>query len=123
MNRDFWVDISTIVVGIAAIAAFAFSAWAATAERRRVEQSWRRQVALDHHARIYEAAASLLQRTSSWAALAQSRIQARGKAEVDYGYVGDAADESVPGDYAELLDRLGASRAAIDASLSAAIRA
>lgn len=124
-ERDFWawaVDISTVIVGIGAVAALLVSAWSLRVERRRKEEAWRRQIALDHHARIYEASASLLQRTTSWAALARARIQARGSAEVDHSYSSTTSDESVDLEYARILDTLGATRETINTALSDAVR-
>lgn len=125
MDRDFWawaVDISTVIVGIGAVAALLVSGWGLRGERQRAEKAWRRQITLDHHARIYDAAATLLQRTSSWAVVARDRIQARGSAEVDFGYTSIASDESVDLEYAQLLDALGATRETIDVALSDAVR-
>lgn len=128
VKRDalsWWVDVSTIAVGIVAVGALILSAVAVRSEGNRSSEGWMRQIALDHHARVYDAAARLIQHTGRWASLAIQRVQARGAASIDYGY-GSGADESVDDEsvdpqYAQLLDTLGTTRSAIADALAEAV--
>jgi hypothetical protein len=103
------VDVSTVVVGIAAMAAFGLSVRALRNEGRRQERSWTRQLILDHNARVQEAAADAIRAVSVFIRAAERRVQARATAEVDHGYQRDT-DETVELEYAALVDRLGGSR-------------
>ena len=109
MKRDLlaWlVDIATVVVGGSAVGALIFTAVALSRDERRYTQAWQRQIALDHHARIYEAAAEVLWSFTVFARSAEARVQAHGTAVVDYGYSEDS-DETVDLKYRELLDSFG----------------
>lgn len=69
---DLLVDLATVVIGATAVVAIGFSLYALRVERERSEQAWRRQVALDHHARIYEAASALIAAVSTFTRLAEA---------------------------------------------------
>lgn len=109
------------MVGIAAVAALAATWATARAEGERSRKAWSQQVLLDHHARIYEAAANLIERTGHWASLARARTEARFAAALD-GYGADA-DETVDPEYAEVLDTVGAPRQTVQNALADASRA
>jgi hypothetical protein len=88
-------------------------------ERERHEEAWRRQIAIDHHARIYEAAAELITAITAFTRRAEARVQARGSAHIDHGFSADA-DETTDFEYAAFLDSRGASVADIVACLDSA---
>lgn len=114
-NRDgleWAVDISTVVVGAATVVTLAVGIWALRRDRKEHARAWSRQIALDHHARIYEAAAELTTVIVRFCRRASDRTQARGTARVDLGYTADG-DESVDLDYARALDRIGGPPAAV----------
>jgi hypothetical protein len=109
VHRDLlaWlVDVSTIVVGVAAAVALVVTVRASGKEREWNELAWQRQVALDHHARIYGATARAIESVVTFTRQAEARVQARGTAMVDQGYAEDA-DETIDPQYAAILDGLG----------------
>ena len=133
MDRDFlaWlVDISTVIVGVVTAVALGLTVLALRSERRRHEavmgaeharheEAWRRQLALDHHARIYEAAAEMITAMTAFSRRAEARVQARGSASIDHGFASDA-DEATDFMYAAFLDSRGGPVTAIVESLDSA---
>lgn len=133
MDRDFlaWlVDISTVIVGVVTAVALALTVVALRSERRRHdavmvaeharhEEAWRRQLALDHHARIYEAAAEMITAMTAFTRRAEARVQARGLASIDHGFAPDT-DETSDLRYAAFLDSRGGPVAAIVECLDSA---
>lgn len=108
MDRDVlaWlVDISTVVVGIGAVGAVVFSVNALKSERQRSERTWHQQIALEHHARIYEASASLIAAGVAFTRDAESLVVSQRGQEDSY----------VPGQ----LDKEVAVLAAYDRAISA----
>ncbi|MGH3849936.1 MAG: hypothetical protein ACRDRT_09580, partial [Pseudonocardiaceae bacterium] len=78
VERDLvaWVvDVSTVIVGIAAVSALWFSVHVLKLERRQSERSWQQQIALEHHARIYEAASSLIAAGVAFTRHAESHVE------------------------------------------------
>lgn len=125
MERDLlaWVvDIATVVVGAAALGALCFNLHNMRAERRRWDEAWGRQVALDQHARIYEAAAALIAAVTAFSRKAETRVSARKSAMINHGYELQT-DETNDPMFAAMLDRLGGPLASVIDALDSATSA
>ncbi len=108
------VDVVTIVVGAVAVATLTFTVFQWRVQVGQFREAQLQAISIGHHARIYAAAADAIRAVTVFTRLAEARIQARGRAQVESGF-SQRHDETVTPALAALLDE-GATMSSISSA-------